>query len=334
MTNEDIVLEIQNGRDSEGQLLYDLWNRNKGLIYKAVKRYEGRMEIDDLMQESYFAVVKAAESYDPEQGQTFAGYLFTHVRSHVGRYVANMSGTVRLPQNVQFLVWRYNRAQAAYFSEYGENMPDVVAMRELRISKKQLKNLKSVLEAAKTPKSIETTIREEEGAETLRELLPDGRDTSGEVISKIFRMERAQVVREALEDLPEKYAEVLKLRHYHGKAWDDICRELNVSIGVARQREAQGRFYLRRTLRKKLESFYDESATFSRGTARTGAGVFRITGTSATERAALCEIEKAAGRVPLSSADPAPGAGRPQAGSGRRAGSGRCRNPSAAADPL
>lgn len=73
MTNEELVEKIQAGDNS---LILPLWEQCKGLICKEAHRwaraFENRPEIDvdDLMQSGYFALLNAAQSFkpDPERG--------------------------------------------------------------------------------------------------------------------------------------------------------------------------------------------------------------------------------------------------------------------------
>lgn len=80
MSNEEMALAIQAGDDS---LILPLWEQCKGLICKEAHRWERAFEsrpeidVDDLMQSGYFALLNAAQSFkpDPEQG-TFISLLY------------------------------------------------------------------------------------------------------------------------------------------------------------------------------------------------------------------------------------------------------------------
>ena len=63
MTNEQLVLEYQAGNR---EALEQLYLQNMKLIDKIIRRYGGNGELEDLRQESYFGIVKAAE---PIQGR-------------------------------------------------------------------------------------------------------------------------------------------------------------------------------------------------------------------------------------------------------------------------
>ena len=59
MTNEELITVIQNG-DPEHTAAAALYSQYRGLIYKICEKYQPYAEIDDLMQEAYFALMDAA----------------------------------------------------------------------------------------------------------------------------------------------------------------------------------------------------------------------------------------------------------------------------------
>ena len=59
MTNEELVHEYQAGNR---EVIEQLYLQNSGMIEKIVRRYSGVEELEDLRQESYFGLVKAAEA--------------------------------------------------------------------------------------------------------------------------------------------------------------------------------------------------------------------------------------------------------------------------------
>lgn len=54
---------------------------------------------DDLVQEGIFGLIKAAERYDPKRGTRFATFAVWWIRQAIGRAIANLGRTVRLPVN-------------------------------------------------------------------------------------------------------------------------------------------------------------------------------------------------------------------------------------------
>ena len=78
MTNEELVALIQNG---ERDKLPELWAQvEKFVALQANKRHLlsnglGGVEVEDLYQSGYIALVCAADTYDPAAGRSFIGWL-------------------------------------------------------------------------------------------------------------------------------------------------------------------------------------------------------------------------------------------------------------------
>lgn len=81
MTNEELALRIQAGQN---EYMADLWIQNQGILYKLSARYLWRAEkmrydLEDLVQECYFALVAAVKAYKPDGEYQFLAYLRYHV---------------------------------------------------------------------------------------------------------------------------------------------------------------------------------------------------------------------------------------------------------------
>lgn len=74
MTNEELVARIQNG---EGDKLQELWEAARRFVLKQalgrVERLEGRrgVDVDDLMQAGFIALMDAANNFDASAGVAF-----------------------------------------------------------------------------------------------------------------------------------------------------------------------------------------------------------------------------------------------------------------------
>lgn len=81
MTNEEIATRIKAG---ETALYNELWKQNKRIIYKLSNQFYRKspayctragIEIDDLYQCGFVALIKAVQAYEPEKGYTFLTFL-------------------------------------------------------------------------------------------------------------------------------------------------------------------------------------------------------------------------------------------------------------------
>lgn len=83
MTNEELALLVQSGKR---KYMADLWEQNKKLLTKLASRFLFRAtllcyDMEDLIQESYFALERAVEDYDPEKELLLTSYFAFHVKN-------------------------------------------------------------------------------------------------------------------------------------------------------------------------------------------------------------------------------------------------------------
>ena len=84
MTNEELVIQIQDGNS---ELILDLWENVKKLITKKAIDQYNRMngtdgnEIEDFIQQAYFAFIYAIEHFDRNSGFKFTTYLTDPLRN-------------------------------------------------------------------------------------------------------------------------------------------------------------------------------------------------------------------------------------------------------------
>lgn len=75
MENEELVTTIQNGADRQ-QCLEQLYVQNKGFMLEIAQKYAAFADIDDLMQEAYFALENVADTFDSLRGVKFITHFY------------------------------------------------------------------------------------------------------------------------------------------------------------------------------------------------------------------------------------------------------------------
>jgi RNA polymerase primary sigma factor len=123
MSNEELVKLIKQGINVSYHM-EQLYIQNKGLIFSAIKKYRYAcqadhnstpiIEMDELMNEAYFGLVKAVESYDESQGILFMSYAPCWIRQVVKRYLDNCGRVVRVPIHRQAEIYKYNQVRARF----------------------------------------------------------------------------------------------------------------------------------------------------------------------------------------------------------------------------
>ena len=292
MTNELLVKEIQEGRDQERKKLYELWDRNSGLIYKAVKRYSGFMEIDDLMQESFFALIKAINRYNPEKGDSFATYLFEWTRAHVGRYVSQNAGMIHASVHQQRKIWKYKQFCAEYSKQYGMEPPDSAVIAGMNITGAQLDQLKEDIQKTDRLIHIDAPIKNTEETITIADTIEDTANRIEDLTEAIFKEQRNRAVWKAVNALPADERDIIVFRYIYKKTYKQIAEYLKITAESVRTKEVRALRTLKRKNRKDLSQFWERSTIYNNGLKGAGVHAFRRTGTSATERTAIEDTEQ------------------------------------------
>ncbi len=98
--------------------------------------------------------------------------------------------------------------------------------------------------------SIDEPVKTKEGEMNIQ--LED--DTFG-TDRKIIRKQRSDIIREAIEDLPEKYRVVIKLRHFEELSYDEISEQLDLPLGTVKAHIFRAREMLYKELKDRRGEF-------------------------------------------------------------------------------
>jgi RNA polymerase primary sigma factor len=212
MGNEELVQLIKHGIDSVGNM-EQLYIKNQGIIFSVVKKYRYAcqadynstpiIELDELMHEAYFGLVKAVESFDESQGVLFMSYASHWIGQAVKRYLDNCGSVIRVPVHTQEKVYQYNRV-TTYFIQHFNREPSIKEYSKwMGLSVKSIERLRNFMFKYKI-KSLDASIPDNDEELTLVDIVAGDTDIESEIIDKVSN-----------EDL-------------HNKLWDMIKHVLNV----------------------------------------------------------------------------------------------------------
>ena len=298
-TNEDIIAGINAGGDRQS-LMLDLWERNQGLIFSLVRRYEGYAEHDDLMQEAYIGFDDAVRHYDKGRGCLFSTVAVVWIKRRLSRFLLSCGNGVKISEHMAVKIRRYRKAvkdferDAGAAPEFGE-ICDATGM-----SRESVLNLEAYISASETV-SLDKPAGDGEGT-NLGDMLKGCDDIGEAVTEKAYREQLKRDLWGAVETLPEELGEVLKLRYRDGMKLEAVADTEGITRSGAHAREShalnlmrtgrRGRLLLpyyeeiRSARRAEVFTLTDEDIR-SEAMSSTGAEVFKHTFTSSTERAAL-----------------------------------------------
>ena len=297
MTNEELALNIRAGKNVTGNM-EKLYLQNKGMIvmqaFQIASTFrDSKPAIKDLQeeleQEAFFGLNEAVLHWKQTGGATFLTYAVFWIKQAMFRYASNTSGCVRIPEQKQQQIRDYRKAARLFRAKTGKRPTDSEITAMLNISADILTEIQ-LAEQYRNIKSLEQNIEGHEDI-TIADLIADKRDCFAPVIDRINSQELQTVLWTIVEELPAEQSEVIKEIYLQGKTMQRISKEKHVPVHVVRKRSNEAYRTMRRDkYRHKLEPFAAEWI-YSSGMRGTGAGTFKRSGISATERTALALLD-------------------------------------------
>ena len=96
MSNEELVKQIQGGINVH-ESLESLWENNSGYVVTIARKYEAAEELEDLINQGFIGLYKAAEMYKPDKGAKFLTYATYWITQSIQRYIQNCGKLSRVP---------------------------------------------------------------------------------------------------------------------------------------------------------------------------------------------------------------------------------------------
>jgi RNA polymerase primary sigma factor len=204
-----------------------LVNSNLRLVISNARKYQGHdLPLLDLIQEGILGLIRAAEKFDYRKGFKFSTYATFWIRQAIQRALDNRARTIRIPVHLGQRERKVARAQRELAAGLGREPTYEEVAKEAELT---IDEVRETLDAARVVTSLDRPVGEEEET-SLGSLLPSDELGPDEEVEISLRDE---ALRRALERLPEREREVVKLRYGVGGDEPTPLTETGRRLGIS-----------------------------------------------------------------------------------------------------
>ena len=263
LNNEGAHLSMDERYDLE-EIIWDgemaqehLIRANSRLVISVAKRFVGRgVPFLDLIQEGNIGLMRAVDKFEYRRGYKFSTYATWWIRQAITRAIADQARTIRIPVHMIETINKLNRISRQMLQELGRD-PTVEELAE-RMDLSEDK-VRAILKITREPVSMATPIGDD-GDTHLSDLIEDPYATSP--VESATTSGLRETTRKALAGLPEREAEVLRMRFGIDMSTDHTLEEVGRQFDITRERIRQIEVKALRKLRQSsgsepLRSFLD-----------------------------------------------------------------------------
>jgi RNA polymerase primary sigma factor len=204
-----------------------LVNSNLRLVISNARKYQGHeMPLLDLIQEGILGLIRATEKFDWRKGYKFSTYATFWIRQAIQRALDNRARTIRIPVHLGQRERRIGRAHRELAATLGRDPTDEELARAAELTVQELEEARS---AIRVVTSLDRPVGEDEQTSFGELLASDERGPEEEVDILL----REDALSRALDQLPEREREVVKLRYGVGGDEPTPLSETGRRLGIS-----------------------------------------------------------------------------------------------------
>lgn len=209
----ELIARSQAGDEGATQTLVE---ENSGLIWAVARRFLGRgTEADDLYQLGCLGFLKAVEGFDLQYGTQFSTYAVPKIAGEIRRFLRD-DGTVKVSRSLKEQSATIKATRSRLMTALGREPTIQEIARQTGFTPEEIA-------LAETATAATESIQKESGEEgfSLENILSDT-ESEERMLEKI-------ALRQAVERLPQREQQVIRLRYFHGLTQQRVAKVMSIS---------------------------------------------------------------------------------------------------------
>jgi RNA polymerase primary sigma factor len=234
LTPKDEIRLAARIKKGDKQARADMIKANLRLVVKIAHDYSNYgLPLLDLISEGNIGLMKAVERFDPKKGGKLSTYAAWWIKQSIKRALANQSKTIRLPVHLVDKISKMKRAGHKLSERLGREPTDQELADVLGIPRAKVAQLRTI---SIRPASLDAPIGEDDATE-FSEIVGDENALSPFELLRDKTLR--QDVRDILEELEKREAEILTLRFGLDGSKPKTLEEVGRKFKVTRERVRQ-----------------------------------------------------------------------------------------------
>ncbi len=221
LSDDAVLTLIINAKAGDRQAQATLVEKNVGLVWSIVKRFQNRgYEIDDLYQIGSIGLIKAINKFDASYEVKFSTYAVPMIIGEIKRFIRD-DGIIKVSRSLKEIASKARITKEIVSKELGRE-PSVNEIAErMNVAPEELV---LALEAGCTPESLYSTVGEGDNTPILLidRINADNNSSEVDLIDKI-------AIRQILDTLDARERQIIILRYFKEKTQVQIAKLLGIS---------------------------------------------------------------------------------------------------------
>ncbi|GAB1401689.1 hypothetical protein MASR1M68_06000 [Elusimicrobiota bacterium] len=210
---------------------------NYCLVIPIAKRFSKKgVDFMDLVSDGNMGLVRAVEKFDPGKNVRFSTYATYWIEQFIRKSIEDNSKTIRIPSYMFDIINKWKKIRNQLLGNLGREPSIKEIAHKMKISVDQANEINKTIFAVDTVDSLDSSINEDSET-SKKDTLRDTILKTPEAITEIIR--NANNVQKALDCLPEREAEIIKLRFGLGGISHCSLDEVGKKFKLSRERVRQ-----------------------------------------------------------------------------------------------